>query len=57
MVSATLFMACFSKCKDGATHSRRFLDCKGTKKNRDLQVYYPNIAEKYGIFRAYFAEK
>jgi hypothetical protein len=33
------------------------LDCKGTKKNRDLQVYYPNIAEKYGIFRAYFAEK
>ena len=32
-------------------------DCKGTKKNRDLQVYYPNIAEKYGIFRAYFAEK
>ena len=57
MVSATLFMACFSKCKDGATYSRRFLDCKGTKKNRDLQVYYPNIAEKYGIFRAYFAEK
>jgi hypothetical protein len=33
------------------------LDCKGTKKNRDLQVYYPNIAEKCGIFRAYFAEK
>ena len=71
MVSATLFMACFSKCKDGANesiiklawilpsaaHSRRFLDCKGTKKNRDLQVYYPNIAEKCGIFRAYFAEK
>ena len=57
MVSATLFMACFSKCKDGAAHSRRFLDCKGTKKNRDLQVYYPNIAEICGIFRAYFAEK
>ena len=56
MVSATLFMACFSKCKDGATHSRRFLDCKGTKKIA-ICKFITQILQKNVAFFALILQK